>query len=174
MPIKVIPPAQATGRLKEIYDQISAEAGQVPLTLQIMSLKPSLVEAFWKAYKDVYLQSTLSQKQIALIGYEVSKADGCGACQELCTTDLSQMGVSQEEIEALERDIKETKFDDKTKNICIYAYAISADPHNKDSTVAAFKGLGLTDEDILEIATIANRTKATFGTMHSIGFHSMP
>jgi alkylhydroperoxidase family enzyme len=170
--VKTTPPPDATGRLKEVYDQIAREAGQVPFALQFLSANPDLLQIYWSALRDTTAKSHLTRHQQSLITYEVAKADGCKICKGLCDAELRNLGMNDEEIKTLEKDIKKTTLDQKTKNILIYAYAIAEDPHNKDGVVNAFKQLGMTDEELLEVAVTALWNRNTFGLIHSLGYHS--
>jgi uncharacterized membrane protein YedE/YeeE len=51
--IKVISPAQATGRLAKIYDRVTGPGGQVDNVLQIHSLRPHTLEGHMALYKAV-------------------------------------------------------------------------------------------------------------------------
>ena len=172
MTVKTIPPPDATGRLKEVYDQIAKEAGQVPFALQFFSSSPDLLEIHWRSQRDILAKSHLTKHQLSLIAYEAAKADGCGICKGLCDKELRNIGMNDEEIKALDKDIKKTTLDQKTKNLLIYAFSIADDPHNKDGVVNAFKTLGMTDEELLEVAAITLLNKNTFNLIHSLGYHS--
>ncbi|MDV3277970.1 MAG: hypothetical protein LYZ69_05825 [Nitrososphaerales archaeon] len=172
MTVKVTPPADATGRLKEVYDQIAKEGGQIPFALTFLSASPELLQVYWGAQRDMMAQSHLTKQQLAMISYEVAKADGCKICKGLCDKELRSIGMNDEEIKTLDKDIKKTMLDQKTKNLLIYAYAIAEDPHNKDGVVNAFKTLGMTDEELLEIAAITLANKNQFSLIHSLGYHS--
>ena len=172
MTVKVTPPADATGRLKEVYDQIAKEAGQVPFTLTFLSANPELLQVYWTAQRDMLAQSHLTKQQLAMISYEAAKADGCKICKGLFDKELRSLGMNDEEIKALDKDIKKTMLDQKTKNLLIYEYAIAEDAHNKDGVVNAFKTLGMTDEELLEIAAITLANRNTFSLIHSLGYHS--
>lgn len=158
--------------MKEIYDRIASEAGQVPFAMQFFSASPDLLEIYWNAMRDTMAKSHLTKHQHALIAYEVAKADGCKICRGLCDKELRAMGMNDEEIKQLDKDIKKTTLDQKTKNVLIYSYSIAEDPHNKDGVVNAFKTLGMTDEELVEIAAITLSNKNTFGLIHSLGYHS--
>jgi len=172
LPVKTIPPSEATGRLKEVYDSISKEAGEVPFALQFFSANPDLLEVNWKALRDTLANTHFTKNQLALITYEVARADGCKTCGNLCETGLRNLGMSDGEIKTLEEDIKKTTLDQKTKNLLIYSYAIAEDPHDKDGVINAFKTLGMTDAELLEAAAVALSNKNTFGLIHSLGYHS--
>ena len=172
MTVKTTPPADATGRLKEVYDQIARDAGQVPFAMQFLSASPDLLEIYWRAQRDMMSKSRLSKHQQSLVSYEVARADGCKLCKSLYDKELRSLGMNDEEIKMLDKDVKKTTLDQKTKNILIYAFSIAEDPHNKDGVVNAFKTLGMTDDELLEIATITLANKSTLDLIHSLGYHS--
>ncbi|MDG7016472.1 MAG: hypothetical protein JRM82_03755 [Nitrososphaerota archaeon] len=158
--------------MKDVYDQIAKEAGQVPFALQFLSASPDLLEIYWRAQRDTQAKSHLTKHQLSLISYEVAKADGCKICRGLSDKELRSLGMNDEEIKTLDKDIKKSTLDQKTKNLLIYAYSVAEDPHNKDGVVNAFKTLGMTDEELLEIAAITLSNKNTLDLIHSLGYHS--
>jgi alkylhydroperoxidase family enzyme len=172
MPVKVTPPSDATGRLKEVYDMIAKEAGEVPFALTFLSASPDLLQVYWTAQRDMLAKSSLTKQQLAMISYEAAKADGCKICKGLCDKELRSLGMNDEEIKTLEKDINKTMLDQKTKHLLIYAFDVAKDPHNKDGVVNAFKTLGMTDAELLEIAAITLANRNTFSLMHSLGYHS--
>lgn len=170
--VKMTPPAEANGKLKEVYDSIAKEAGQVPFTLQFLSARPSLLEVYYRMYRDSTAQSLLTKNQISLLAFEAAKADGCKICKNLFEGNLKALGMNEEEIKALDKDIKKTMLDQKTKNLLIYGYSVAENPHNKDGVVNAFKSLGLTDEELLDAAAITLSYKNSLDLIHGLGYHS--
>jgi AhpD family alkylhydroperoxidase len=165
-------PSTKTFKRIEPYDEITAIFGRVPDFFQALTSKPNLLEAFWKAYLEVIYKSSLPEKIKGMIRYEVAKADGCPLCKEGHKDLLRMYGMSDEEICLLDNEVKETKYDDKTKNIVIYSYAVSSNPHIEKKTVDAFKLLGMKEEELIEIASMVHLHRALIGIMHSLGLHS--
>jgi alkylhydroperoxidase family enzyme len=166
------PPSEANGKLKEVYDTIAKEVGEVPFGLQFLSARPGLLEIYYRMYRDSTAQSLLTKNQISLLAYEAAKADGCKICKNLSESNLKNLGMNEEEIKVLDKDIKKSTLDQKTKNLLIYGYSVAEDPHNKDGVVNAFKSLGLTDEELLDTAAITLANKNILDLIHGLGYHS--
>lgn len=79
--IRVIPPAKATGRLKEIYESgsgPSADRGRVSMIRQVQSLNVDVLSA-WRAI-DVGImrgESRLTRRQREMIATVVSATNKC-------------------------------------------------------------------------------------------------
>jgi alkylhydroperoxidase family enzyme len=76
--IRTIPPGEASGLLKRVYDQAVRRAGQVANILRVMSLDPAVLEASMELYKRVMLgRSGLSRRQREMLAVVVSRANDC-------------------------------------------------------------------------------------------------
>ena len=78
--IKLIPEAEATGRLKEIYEDIMETHGIdfVPNMYKAMAAKPSYLEANWSRIKTVMQeQGRLEKLTKEIIAVAVSAVSGC-------------------------------------------------------------------------------------------------
>jgi alkylhydroperoxidase family enzyme len=77
--IHTVPPAQATGLLKRLYDEAVARAGKVFNVLRIQSLRPEVLSAGIELYKELMHsdRSPLSRVQRERIAVAVSQANQC-------------------------------------------------------------------------------------------------
>ena len=77
--IRTVPPGEATGLLKRLYDQAIARAGKVFNVLRIQSLRPEVLRAGVALYQEIMLspRSPLSRAQREMIAVAVSRANGC-------------------------------------------------------------------------------------------------
>ena len=77
--IRTVPPGEATGLLKRLYDQAIARAGKVFNVLRIQSLRPQVLKAGVALYQELMLspRSPLSRAQREMIAVAVSRANGC-------------------------------------------------------------------------------------------------
>ena len=80
--IKVIGPDLAHGRLKKIYQRLTAPGGQIDNVLQIHSLRPHTLEGHMGLYKAVlhHPRNTLPVWFLEAIGVLVSQLNGCSYC----------------------------------------------------------------------------------------------
>ena len=76
--VRQIPPDQATGVLKRIFDEAIARAGKVWGILRVQSLNPAALEASIGMYKTVMFgPSPLSRSQREMLATVVSRANDC-------------------------------------------------------------------------------------------------
>lgn len=163
---------ESQSRSDEVLQDIKHVFGSIPDFFEDLSVNADILGAFWNAYKRIIIGSRFPEKLRGMIRYEVAKADGCPLCRDGHKDLLRMYGLSDEEIFLLDKEIKETKFDEKTKNTLIFSYAIASNPHQERKVVEAFVGLGLSREEILEISAIVNLHKALLEIAHSLGVHS--
>ncbi len=78
--IKMIPEEEATGRVKEIYDDIKAQMGIdfVPNLYKVMASKPGYLEANWNKVKTIMVEpGKLDRLTKEIIAVAVSAVAGC-------------------------------------------------------------------------------------------------
>ena len=77
--IRTIPPGEAEGPLKDIYDEAVARAGKVFNVVSLQSLRPDVLQAGLDLYKALMLsdRSPLSRAQREMIAVAVSRANEC-------------------------------------------------------------------------------------------------
>lgn len=76
--VRQIPPDQATGVLKRIFDEAIARAGKVWGILRVQSLNPAALEASTGIYKVLMFgPSPLSRSQREMLATVVSRANDC-------------------------------------------------------------------------------------------------
>jgi uncharacterized peroxidase-related enzyme len=77
--IRTIPPEEAEGLLKQIYDEAVGRAGKVFNVLRIQSLRPHVLQAGIELYKALMLspESPLSRAQREMIAVAVSRINHC-------------------------------------------------------------------------------------------------
>lgn len=78
--VKMIPESEATGRVKEIYQEIMNSLGIdfVPNMYKLMAIKPSFLEANWQRVKIIMVEpGKLDQLTREIIAVSVSAVVGC-------------------------------------------------------------------------------------------------
>ena len=78
--IKLVQEREATGRVKEIYEDIKATMrwSFVPETFQMIALDPEHLESYWANYRQAMGPGRLDLKTKKLIAYLVSVMNNCG------------------------------------------------------------------------------------------------
>jgi alkylhydroperoxidase/carboxymuconolactone decarboxylase family protein YurZ len=78
--IKMIPEEEATGKVKEIYEEIKSNLGIdfVPNLYKVMASKPGYLEANWNKVKTVMVEpGKLDRLTKEIIAVAVSAVQGC-------------------------------------------------------------------------------------------------
>jgi len=78
--IKLIPEEEATGKVKELYEEIKAQLGIdfVPNLYRVMASKPAYLEANWNKVKAVMVEpGKLDRLTKEIIAVAVSAVMGC-------------------------------------------------------------------------------------------------
>lgn len=76
--IKVIPPAEASGELLDVYSRMSDAAGNVANILAVHSLNAPALRAHFDFYRRLMFgRSELSRAQREMIAVVVSKTNAC-------------------------------------------------------------------------------------------------
>lgn len=79
--IRVVPPGEATGRLKEEYQRAESERGALAHVHTITSLHPGMLGIHLDLYNEVHFgESPLSRRERELIATVVSRANECAYC----------------------------------------------------------------------------------------------
>lgn len=98
--VKLITEKEATGRVKEIYDDIKKTYGMpfVPNAYKAMAVFPELLEAQWGKIKALRAGKELSAREKEFVALAVSATNGCAYCIDAHTAILKRMGVSDRAI----------------------------------------------------------------------------
>ena len=78
--IKLVTEKEASGKVKEIYEDIKATMGWsfVPETFQMVAHDPEHLDSYWANYKLTMTAGKLDLKTKKLIAYLVSVMNNCG------------------------------------------------------------------------------------------------
>ena len=81
--IKVISQNEATGRLKEIYNELIVKRGKLAEVHTIQSLRPESIVKHIDIYMEIiFSKSELSRAEREMMAVEVSKTNRCVYCQK--------------------------------------------------------------------------------------------
>ena len=76
--IRAIPPEEATGKLKQLYDAAVRRAGRVFHIVRTMSLQPAVLESSMAFYSHVMFgRGGLTRRQREMLAVVVSRANDC-------------------------------------------------------------------------------------------------
>jgi uncharacterized peroxidase-related enzyme len=161
--IETISYAQATGRLRTLYERLGAPQGQIDNILAAHSLRPHTLEGHMALYKAVLHHSgnRLPSWLLESIGVYVSLLNGCAYCVEHHHAGLRRVLGDPARADlirrALEADDRNGIFDERGEAILCYVRALTLSPADLDkSYLAAMRVAGMADGEILEINQVAS------------------
>ncbi|PCJ61905.1 MAG: peroxidase [Planctomycetota bacterium] len=154
--IKTIPPKEADGALKEIYDEILSKRGQVAEVLQIQSLNPDSLQDHLNSYMTImFKKSPLSRQQREMMAVIVSSENGCQYCQSHHGDALNYFWKNLENIELLKKSPELLELPEVDRLLIRYATNLTNDPGKKHlEIINKLRACGLTDKAILDATLV--------------------
>ncbi|GAB4123898.1 MAG: peroxidase-related enzyme [Raineya sp.] len=152
--IKTIPYLEATGRLKEIYDELIKSRGKLAEIHTIQSLRPESIKKHIDLYMEImYSRSELSRAERELIGTTVSIANQC----KYCTLHHSQaLGYYWRDEQKIEKLLKGEfqNFTEKEKLLIEISVHLTKNPEifeHDAEIIQKLKNFSFNDAAILDI-----------------------
>ncbi|QFP77995.1 carboxymuconolactone decarboxylase family protein [Deinococcus sp. AJ005] len=175
--IETVPYADATGRLKTLYDRVKGPGNAVDNIMAMHSLRPHSMEGHMALYKAALHHSgnTLPKWLLETLGVWVSALNACDYCVEHHFAGLRRLLKDDARADAIRcaieaRDPDAVPLTDAQKQALRYAEKLTVNPSTvAESDVAALRSAGFTDGEILEINQVtayfayANRTVLGLG-----------
>ena len=99
--IKMIPEEEATGKVKEVYEDIKSRLGIdfVPNLYKVMASKPDYLEANWNKAKAVMIEpGKLDRLTKEIIAVAVSSVNGCDYWLAVHTSAVQKLGLDDEAV----------------------------------------------------------------------------
>lgn len=156
--IKTIDPADADGRLKEIYNSIEAKRGKVANVMKAQSLNPRALQLHLELYDTLMFgKSGLSREEIEIIAVIISHANKCGYCIVHHGEALNQYWQDDNRLIALVENYQNAGLSDKVKAMLEYASKLTRTPSKViEADIEELRKNGLLDEDILDLNLIVS------------------
>lgn len=153
----IIQPWEATGRLKDIYDQLEEQRGQIAEVHKIQSLRPESIVKHMELYMEImFSKSELSRAQREMIAVVVSVTNNCSYCATHHGSALQHYWKDVEKLRKLKADFREVDISEHEKALCKYAKEVTLRPQNLeeiDPTVA-LKEMGFSNTAILDATLV--------------------
>jgi len=101
--IRLMDETQATGRVKQIFEEIKATLGLpfVPEIFRALGLRPDQLEAVWLQVKGLFGSGALDVKTKVLVALAVAAAQRSSYFVTIHSVALKRLGVTDEEIAEL-------------------------------------------------------------------------
>jgi AhpD family alkylhydroperoxidase len=150
--LKTIEPAQAEGKLAEIYQQVKATIGFIPNGFKMSSINPTLLEQQWQAMGYYFRHPTLSGKLFASIRLLVSITQQCKYCVDLnYGILLKQLGVTPEQLAAMQENPQNAPLEEKEKHLLLFVLkAVSDSNSTSEADIQVLRSQDCTDLEIYD------------------------
>jgi uncharacterized peroxidase-related enzyme len=152
--IQTIPPEEATGTLKEVYDAELHSSGVLDNGVRAFSLRPAAFIG-WQQLRDS-IQSNMDPRRYELVTLAAAASLRCSYCAVAHGAILATKFFSPEQVEVLTRDYRNA--DLEPADVALMAYAEKIARHAYKVTpedIDDLRAHGFTDTDILDVALAA-------------------
>lgn len=174
--IKVIPPQEASGKLKKLYRRVAGPNHQIDNILKVHSLRPGTLEGHMTLYKNAlhHQANQLPKWQLETLGCYVSICNHCDYCLahhfEGLRRLLGDTAQAELTLTALKTRTWRQVLDHKTALLLDYTHKLTQTPGTMvEADVALLRRAGFSDGEILEANQViayfayANRTVLGLG-----------
>jgi alkylhydroperoxidase family enzyme len=160
--IQTIEPEKAGGKIKEIYDIMQEKAGVIPAPMQLASASPWMFDMFWRSIQYYTQHPNLGFGLLSSIRYLVARQYDHAFCTGFNRKMLKMQGLSDEDIQKMEKDPLQTPLDDKDRAMVSFVMkAIKSPDAVEIEDVDMLHDHGWTDGDILDAMTHATNMIAS-------------
>jgi alkylhydroperoxidase family enzyme len=142
----------ATGKVKEVYDQLMKTARVIPRPMQMMSASPDLLAIQVQFLNHYFRHPTLSFALLAHIRLLVSHHFNYPYCIEFNSSLLQMLtDITDEQLEAVKADPAAAPLSEKDKAMLLFVLKCVKTPDaTTKEDIDALKTLGWTEKDIFE------------------------
>jgi len=152
--IKTVEPDKAEGQVKEIYDFMQKNAGVIPAPLQLASASPWMLDMVWQSIQYYSQHPNLGFGVLSSIRYLVAQQYDYAFCTDFNKKMLKMQGLSDEDIERMEKDPLQAPLDDKDQGMVAFVMKAIKTPNAVEKEdVDRLHDLGWTDSDIMDALT---------------------
>ena len=160
--IRTVPEAEASGRLKDLYERLRGPGGRVDNIMAAHSLRPHGIEGHMALYRAVlhHCDNRLPDWLLETIGVYVSLLNGCAYCVAHHAAGLARLLGDEERAEAIREALAagepERALGARECAALAYARALTLAPAEIDqAAIGRLHEAGFDDGEILEINQVA-------------------
>ncbi|MBW6478319.1 MAG: peroxidase-related enzyme [Bacteroidales bacterium] len=151
--IRVIEPDDATGRLREIYEDTIKKRGKLADVHKIQSLRPESIVKHMDLYIEImFTKSELTRAEREMMAVLVSVKNECEYCILHHGEALNHYWKDRERLALLVSDYRKAGLNERELSLCNYAEMLTGCPgkFKDDSLINNLKVIGLSDNGILD------------------------
>jgi uncharacterized peroxidase-related enzyme len=166
--VRTVPPDEAQGAVKELYDQAQADEGYIPNQIRLFSLNPAARAAWRQMVAAIRDRMDLRRYELATLA--AAGALRCRYCVSAHGAVLESEFYGRDQLEAITRDYRSA--DLEPRDVAIMAFAEKVALHAYKVTPEDIDGLrahGLTDEEIFDVTLAASARAFYSKTLEAMG-----
>jgi len=163
--IRTVDPADAAGKVAEIYEQFPPELG-IPPTFRMLSASPALMERQWQTMQFWQANEALSRPFLVAVRYLMTGLLGLSECQAINGKLLRIIGLSAEEVEALSGDPADWPLSEPEQ--ALLEFVVRSVPERRSASadeLSRLRDLGWTEATILEALAYGGMVLGTVSCM---------
>jgi uncharacterized peroxidase-related enzyme len=124
-PVNPIPKDKAAPEIKDIFEGMEKKYGRVPDFFATMAHRPNVFRSFLPFYGSVTQEGSVEPRYKELAYLKASMLNGCQYCSRAHVAAAKKVGISKEQIDALQFYRRSDLFDEKEKATLLYAERIT-------------------------------------------------
>ncbi len=155
--IEIIEPEEATGDLKEIYNELKKKRGKLARIHKLQSLNPDTIMQHMDLYMSIMFgKSPLSRPQREMIAVVVSAVNECEYCQLHHAEALNHYWKDIKKVTQLRENYTQLNLNNVDSRLCKLAQKLTLQPYkiSEDIDIQPLKNTGLTDRAILDAVLV--------------------
>jgi len=137
--------------VSEVFVEIEAAFGRVPNLFRTYAHHPPLLQANWGKVKATMMGKHLRRIVKESIAVLVSKDNSCSYCVAAHTASLQALGMSIDQVVAMEQDLETADFTPKERALIEFARQANSKPLGiSEPQFQELRKAGVTDGEIIE------------------------
>jgi len=157
--IKIIKCEEASGRLKEIYDELVDKRGKLAEVFTIQSLRPESIVKHIDLYLEImFSKPELSRAEREMIAVIVSVCNNCEYCQIHHAEALNHYWKNEQKVALLSKDYLQVKLVERELRLCEFAESLTLNPglSKEIDHIEQLRKAGLGDNAILDATLVVS------------------
>lgn len=114
-------PLEQAGELSAIYEGLTKKFGRVPNIFGVMAHRAEALKYFLPFFNAVVAQGTVAPRYKELAYLKTSMLNGCQYCTRAHVAAAKRVGITDEQVKAIQFYAESSQFDEKDKAVLLYA-----------------------------------------------------
>lgn len=140
---------EVKGQAKELFEQIEKGTGSVPKWMRVMANCDDVLVGFFTMFKAIMDDAPVDKMLKWKIAYRISDINKCEFCVSVAKSQMKMIGITDSEIEKLDKDLKEDE-----KAAMEYALASTEHAYNISPEIIENVKKYYDDAQLVEIASV--------------------